>query len=150
MDNEENYFATAMTENNDIVSVWVTPDGKITDSYFLIEQADRLSGFFTTKVQDIIPNCKVQSYTELRDLQTSELSINNNIEEYLSTQPTFSYVRVFVDQEADINEETVNRLQSALSFCNGTLYIYECNDLDVVDPNNYDFSDYSYECELLK
>lgn len=148
--NDEHYFTTAITPNGEIISVWVTNSGQITDSYFLVESADDLSDHFTNIISNVLPDCKVKITTEMTDIPTRKLMPGENIQEYLNTQPTHTYIRIFVSDDLIVNESDINKLQNALSYCNASLYVYLCNNLVSVDVNNYDYSTYSFMRNIRK
>lgn len=140
--NEDYYFATATTATGDIISVWVSNTGEIKDSFSLIKMSDEISAIFSNKVHQIIPGCEVYSYTEFRDFPTSDLISSSNVELYLQQQPTYTYVRIFTDEEVYISEATMDSLQSAMGDFDSSIYLYKCDNLTNFDYKSYDLSSY--------
>lgn len=140
--NTEYYFATANTEDEDTISVWVSEDGTIIDSYCLVEMKQELNNHFLDKCIDIIPICKVKSYTEMREVPTEKLTVNMDVEEYMKVQPTFTYIRIFVQDERYVAEEVIDKLEAAFSGYDAKVYVYTCEDLSDIDVDSYDYSTY--------
>lgn len=148
--NEEYYFATATTDDGKIISVWITGAGEITDTFFLNDLSDVLVNHFTSKANEILPGCKVKAYTEMREIPTSKLSRGDDIESYLYNQPAYTYIRVFVDSDVNLNNDIVNDLQAAFNYCDASLYVYICEDVENIDINTYDLTSYTYEIDVEK
>lgn len=149
-ENEDDYFAIVTTPDNEIISVWISKDGKITDTYFLLEMDAELSKYFQLKAEDVFGECKVVSYTELREKPSYKLSDALDIENYLEFQPTFSYIRIFLEKDIDISEKNLDDFQSVLCQCDSQVYIYLCEDLEGLDIINYDISQYDYTRKIEK
>lgn len=140
--NEEFYFATATTETNDLISVWISNDGNVTDTVFMLNMNEDITAFFKSAINNELPEFKIKTYTEMRDIPSHELTNVSNIRNYLHGEDTYTYIRIFVDNATDISDSTLNELQTLLNFCNCSIYIYECdlNDIDTVVLSNYIYS----------
>ena len=140
--NEEFYFATATTEISDLISVWISNDGNVTDTVFLLNMEEDITAFFKLTINNKLPEFKIKTYTEMRDIPSRELTNVSNIRDYLNREDTYTYIRIFVDNATDISDSTLNELQTLLNFCNCSIYIYECdlNDIDTVVLSNYVYS----------
>lgn len=143
-ENEDDYFAIVTTPSNKMISVWISKVGEITDTYFLLELESELSKYFQSKAEEVFGECKVISYTELREKPSYKLSDASDIENYLEHQSTFSYIRIFVEKDINITEKNLDDFQSVLCQCDSQVYIYVCEDLQELDIVNYDISQYSY------
>lgn len=130
---EKEYFAVASTEDNKSICIWVTKEGQITDTVFLLEMREALADYFTAAVQEILPDCKVDTYTELLQLPTDTLTDPADIRDYLTNQPTRSTVRIFVDEDTQITEPLMEKLKQEFSYCNISIYLYSCDNPDTVD-----------------
>ena len=116
----------------------------------MIKMSDQIKEYFFKKVKNVIPQCKIKVYTELRDIPTATLNLKDDIADYLKKQPTFSYIRIFVDKRAEITEERIAELQDELIGCDGKIYVYFCDNVDDVDINSYDLSSYTYSEKIEK
>lgn len=141
--NEENFFATARTGSNSIC-VWVSPTGEITDSVFLLQMADDITEFFTEKIEAVIPEFKVRVYSELRKIPTSKLTTSENIDEYFKNEPVYTFLRIFVNDQASASETTIDELQDSLKGYDADVYLYVCENLDDLDIETYDLTKYQY------
>lgn len=143
-------LATAITKENDVISVWITKAGEITDSVFLLEMAEEITKYFTEKVNYILPESKVKAYSELRDIPSAQLNSSENIETYLQQQPVFSYVRIFVDSDNYNQENTMNMLEQVFDGQDATWYVYLCDNPDAIDLSFYDLSKFDYSGSVEK
>lgn len=141
--NEDYYYATATTSDNQFISVWVTTSGKIVDSYFLIENAGTIQDYFEKEIQTVIPVFRIKTYTEMREMPKTVFD-SKDIRNFLKNEDSFTYIRVFVDDSISIDDECVEKIAEKLDYCNASLYIYLCENIEDVDFNTYNLSAYKY------
>lgn len=139
---EENFYATVKTADNQVISLWISDDGKIIDTVFMIAMESGLNQFFTDIQATKISEFEVKTSTEIRDIPSEKLTKAEDIKEFLGTQDTYSNLKIFVDDSALANEELLDELEKELNFCNGAIYLYVCEDLDQVDLETYDMTSY--------
>ncbi len=142
--NEDHYFATVRSQDKGVISVWVSNEGEITDTVFLLDMQPQLADYFKAILAKKIPSFKLKAYTEMRDIPTETLTNADDIQDFLINQKTFSYIRVFVDDPAIANEELLDELEQGLHFCEASVYLYVCDDLNNLDISTYDL--HSYTC----
>lgn len=148
IENEDFYFAIA-DAGEDIISVWISKEGEIIDSYFMLELSDCFTEFFSTKVKHVITEFKIKTYSELRDIPTQKITPDDDIENYLQKEPVFTYVHIFVDGET-ISEENINQIKNLFTGYDVDLYIHVCEDIDNVDIDTYDLSLYDHLITVRK
>ncbi len=134
---EDQFFAVATTEERELITLWVTKDGKITDSVFLLQMAEELTDYFTAEVQELVPDCKVNTHTNMVKIPTDTLTDAGEIRDFLTEQPTETFLRIYVDSDADVGEALVEELIRTFSYCTIHISVYVCDDLDAVDVKNY-------------
>lgn len=147
---EDHYFATVRTPEDDVISVWVSKEGEITDTVFLRDIQPQLSDFFSEILGRSLPDFKLRAYTEMRAIPTEKLTKAENIKRFLMEQDTFSYLRVFVEDPALLSEALLDDLEQELNFCQGTVYLYVCDDLDTLDIETCDLYSYQLSRDLQK
>lgn len=141
--NEDYYYATATTSEKQIISVWVTTTGKIVDSYFLIENAGNIQDYFEKEIQTVIPVFRIKTYTEMREIPKTVFD-SKDIRNFLENEDTFTYIRVFVDDSSNVDDKCVEKIAENLDYCNASLYVYFCENIEEVDFNTYDLSTYKF------
>lgn len=148
--NEDFYFATATAENGEVLSIWVSKNGAITDSHFLIDLKDEITSIFSTILEKEYSNMYVDVYTEMRGVPQQSWESQDDMETMLSSEETYSYVRVFVQDINELNQEKVDDIANNLGFCNGELLIYICENIQDVDIENFDATSYIYASKIRK
>lgn len=128
------------TADDQVISLWISDDGKIIDTVFMIAMESELNQFFTDILATKIPEFKLKTSTEINDIPSEKLTKAEEIREFLRTQNTYSNLKIFVDNPALANEELLDELEKKLNFCNGNIYLYVCEDLDQVDFETYDMT----------
>lgn len=130
---EDEYFAVVSTEDHHIISVWVTKQGQITDTVFLLERLDDFTNYFTPQVQKILPECSVYADAFLPVLPTEILTPSGDIRTYLTEQPTEITLRIAVEDPDSVTDAQMKQLVEQFSYCNITILLYGCDDVEVVD-----------------
>ncbi len=143
---EENFFAIAKTSDNASVTVWVSDDGQITDTAFMLDMKSEIADFFTDILSEKIPEFKLDTYTNVMEIPSAKLTKAEDIKDFLTEQNTYTCLRIFVDDPAIANEELLDELEQELNFCHANVYLYVCDDLEQFDINSYD----PHSCRYLR
>ncbi len=136
---EEHYFATVKATDKDLISVWVSEEGEITDTVFLEDMQPRLAEFFQRLLEKKIPKFKMYTHTDVMEIPSKKLTAQDDIREYLSHEETSTCIRVFVDDPSVASETLLDELEQELNFCNTVIYLYVCEDLEKQELTNDDF-----------
>lgn len=148
LQNEDYYFATATTLDDDIISVWVSKDGKITDSAFLLDMQNELENHFKVLINKWVSHYRLKVYTEMRDIPTKKWTNEDNIDDFLRIENAYSIIRIFVDESESVTEDMIQSVKESLNGYDGCLYVHKCSNVDQVNLDTYDFSSYLYYEEL--
>lgn len=147
--NEDYYFATATTPDDEIISVWISTSGEIVDSYFLLQNSEIIQAEFENEIRRVIPEFRIKTYSEMREIPQSVFSAND-VRGFLENEDVFSYIRVFVDDSRNIDDACVEEIAEKLGFCDASLYVYVCENIDDVNFSTYDLSAYDFSRSIEK
>lgn len=136
--------------NKQRISIWISKKGEITDSMFLLDMHDSIYRYYETVVKEHIPDCKMRVYTDFLERPSAELTEGDDIRTYLLEQPTSSNIRVFVNEDAGVEESVLDALEQKLGGIECTIFIYVCEDLDSVDVDVFELYSYTYHRDLNK
>lgn len=148
--NEDYYFATAITEGQEIVSVWVSKNGEISESVFLLDMQNDITEFFQSKINYLLSDYIVKSYTELRDIPTKQWNASDDIEDFLQTENVHSYLRVFLNDTENISEKIFQDLTEAINGYDISLYMYSCPNINEIDFDTFDLSLFMFSKDIEK
>ena len=148
--NEEYYFATVKIEECNTVSVWISKSGEIIDSLFVNDMQEEINEYYKTIIEKIYPQCVVRTYTELRNIPQKTWRASDDIVEFLSTEPVYSHIRIFVESTELLLQDDFDRLTHNLDICDASIFVYQSSNVDSVDIDNYDLSSYLYTKEIIK
>lgn len=146
--NEEFYFATATNENDEMISVWVSSNGEITDSGFLLEMDEKITGIFESIIKSELTDVSIHVYTEMNSKPSKTWNSSDEVESMLESEGVYCIVRVFSESSKDITEQEVVALAGKLNFCNGCLYIHEVESVANFDYASYDLASYLYSVKF--
>lgn len=141
---DDNFFALAITPDNDTILVWISDYGKITDTAFMLDMRSELADFFTDILAKTIPEFKLDTNTTILGTPSKKLTRAEDIHDFLMSENTWTCLNIFVDDPSIANEELLDELEQELNFCEASIYIYVCEDLDCLDLNSYDIHSYQY------
>ena len=145
--NEEYFFATAVSSDDEHISVWIDKYGNITDTVFMLSLQEKINECLVEKIDLRINNCAIKSFTEFQSIPSKKWSVSDNLVDMLNDESTFSYIWIFINNDCmEENEDILSQISSKLDFCNGQLYLYKCNNPQSVDINIYDL--YSYVASM--
>lgn len=141
--NEEQYYAIAKTQDNERVYCWISDDGKISDSYFVLNMQDDIENFFADIIDDTIEDFKISCVTTL-NYPTEKTYDPGSVFIMLSTEPVTTSVRIFVDgSDKDlIQKEIPSIVDEKLNFTDGCIYIYYVDNLMDFDFKDIDLASY--------
>ena len=144
---ERQWFGTSEEERNDFIAtassdgqtcyVWVTPDGEITDTVFLLDIDNEVEDIFNPTVKKWIPDSVAYAAMDFDSKPERTWTSGDDIETILHTKGAFCFVKVYVKSSGDA--ANAKKLLNDLSGYRGRLYIYQVddlNDFDESDDNN--------------
>lgn len=134
---EDNYFALVCADGKELISVWVSDNGEIFDTFFLQGMQPEFEEFFTACIAERIPKFKISVSTDLYEIPEEKPENIKDIKEMLKDRSYQTCLRVFVDDGSLINEQLLEELKQDLSFCRAIVYIYICDDLENLDMETY-------------
>lgn len=141
--NEDYYFATAVSSKDEHISVWIDKYGDITDTVFMLGLQDQITECIVKKIGLQNENYSIRSFTEFRSIPSRKWSASDNLIDMLDDNRTFSYIWIFVnDAYSEDNNELLSQISTKLDFCNAQLYLYNCDNPQDVDINDYDLGSY--------
>lgn len=147
---EDYYYATAKTNDQDIISIWISENGEITDSVFLLNLQEEISNYYKSVIDKYYSKYKVRVYSELVEKpQKTQIELGE-IEKFLREEPVFSSVRIYIGNTEDAEKINYEELASNLNFCDAFIYIYVCDSLDDSDIDNLSLSSYKYAKKIKK
>ena len=149
-ESEDHFTAYVSMPNKQRISIWISKKGEITDSMFLLDMHDSIYRYYETIVKEHIPDCKMRVYTDFLEKPSAELTEKDDIRTYLLEQPTSSNIRVFVNEDAGVEESVLDALEQKLGGIECTIFIYVCEDLDSVDVDSFELYSYTYHRDLSK
>lgn len=146
---EDCFFASTVMNGN-VISIWITDDGSITDDVYLLDMSDELSAFFKAKVEQVIPVCKVFVRTTMNSLPDNTAITKESIDSYLKNEPALSYVRIFVNKDTGFLQKGLDNLSRLLKDYEVDLFVYLCDDIEKIEIGSYDLSAFDYSARIKK
>jgi hypothetical protein len=147
--NEEDYYAIATDPNGNMIDIWVSNYGEITDDKFLLDVQNKIETKFTEIIKKEFTECDISCSAYLDSPPSRKWDNSSDIDDIFDVEDVYIYVRVFIsDAYNRINENLLNEIKNQLNFCNGRLFIYECNNTS--DMEEFDYSDYSFYVDFTK
>lgn len=148
---EEQYYAIAKLEDNRRVYCWISDEGNVSDSCFVLNLQSDIEKLFEDIIDDTIPEFKISCVTTL-NYPTKKTYDSSSVFTMLNTEPVTTSVRIFLDvsNKALIQEEISNQFDGKLNFTNGCIYIYYVDDLNNFDINDTDLTKFDTSFEFKK
>ena len=150
---EEQYYAIAKLEDNRRIYCWITDDGRISDSSFVLNMQRDIDKIFEDIINDTISDFKISCITTL-DYPTENTydSDPTSVFTMLNTESVTTSVRIFLDKShKDLAQDAIsNCFAGKLNFTDGCVYIYYVDDLSNFDVNDFDLSKFNTSFEFKK
>lgn len=141
--NEDYYFATARSQNDESISIWVDKYGEITDTVFMLDLQDQINECFVEKIDLQMDDYTIKSSTYFDSIPSKKWSSTDNMVDMLSDGRTFSSIWVFIDDDyPEENDRVLSQISSKIDFCNAYLFLYRCDDPQNIDIDTYDMDSY--------
>ncbi len=147
---EDHYFAVVRLPNNKLICVWVSKKGEITDTMFMLDMQDDIYEHFESVVKAIIPEFRMRVRANMVKIPSAKLTKGDDVGKYLSEQPVSSDLYIFVDEEAQVDEHTLDRLEEVLNYSKVNVHIFVCEDLENVDMGSYTSLMATYSRQIRK
>lgn len=141
--NEEQYYAIAKTQDNERVYCWINDDGKISDSYFVLNMQNDIENLFKDIIDDTVSDFEISCVTTL-NYPTEKTYDSSSVFTMLSTEPVTTSVRIFVDSSGRdlIQKEIPSIVDEKLNFTDGCIYVYYVDNLMDFDFKDIDLASY--------
>lgn len=146
----EDCFFTSTVMNGNVISIWITDEGLITDDVYLLNMSNELSDFFKAKIERVIPACKVLVRTTVNSPPNNTAITKENIDSYLKSEPALSYVRIFVNKDTGFSQKELDDLSRLLSDYEADIFVYLCDDIEKIEIGSYDLSAFDYSAHIKK
>lgn len=147
---EDHYSVIARTADRDMLFIWVSKDGEITDTVYLLEMQPQITEYFSDIIERFIPEFKLHVFTNMEEIPSSKLTSEDDIQSYLAAEPAFSSIKVMVENDTEITDALMDELIQAFGVCAGRLRIGVCEDLESIDPDNFDRDLFVYDRSFRK
>lgn len=147
-ESEEYYFAVATTSSGENVPVWISENGKLFDTMFMLALQDEIHDYYDRLVSDYFSEYKMTTYSELTAKPSRTWNASDDIEGLLKDEAVFSYIRIFIQKSEKKSSAEYDQLAKDIGICKGELWIYECEKLDEMDINKIDLLSFDYNVSL--
>ena len=143
------YYASAITSQEE-VHVWVSGDGEITDNRFVIEYRDKIDALMADIIKKYYPRCEVRTITHTEGRPQETWGPDGDARLMLETEATRTSIAVFVNGQDLMTEESWEEVIPELSFCEGSVYVFVCEDIHSIDSSEINWPEYLYRVVFRK
>ncbi len=147
---DEDFSTFVRTPKGNLIDVWVSDHGKVTDTFFLYQMKPEITKFFEDIVKTKISNVKVDTNTDLYSIPTKKITSSKDIEDFLIKENACTFLRIFIDDPSIDCEKILEELKPQLQFYEVDVEIYICDDLEHLDMNEYHQLTKIFESRIFK